>query len=302
MTDCICCNIRQLPADLQVAAADEATRLNPLNFPLAFAQARSKEITGDVIKERIAVKTNRYWGPGGRKFSVKFLDTNEATLKSRILTHLNAWSNFCNVAFVESASASADVRISRIDSGDMSGYWSYLGTDILQIPAGQPTMNLQGFSAGTSESEFRRVVRHEAGHTLGCPHEHMRSELVARLDRKKVIAYYKSTQGWTEQEVINQVLTPISEASIMGTPNADRNSIMCYQIPGSLTVDGVPIPGGNDIDQQDASFMSTIYPKPHADTVEGVEGGLSQEDLANALRSAREDIATLRKAIHVLSA
>jgi hypothetical protein len=53
------------------------------------------------------------------------------------------------------------------------GYWSYLGTDIRLIPWNRPTMNLQGFTMNTSESEYKRVVRHETGHTLGFPHEHI---------------------------------------------------------------------------------------------------------------------------------
>ena len=40
-----------------------------------------------------------------------------------------------------------------------------------------------------------------------------------------------------------QVLTPLEDASIMGTPTADQTSIMCYQISGECTVDGQPITG-----------------------------------------------------------
>ena len=60
----------------------------------------------------------------------------------------------------------------RISRGS-EGYWSYLGTDIRLIPRNRPTMNLQGFTMNTSESEYKRVVRHETGHTLGFPHEHI---------------------------------------------------------------------------------------------------------------------------------
>ena len=56
-----------------------------------------------------------------------------------------------------------------------------------------PTMNLEGFTMRTPESEFLRVVRHEAGHTLGFEHEHMRTQLVQRIDRKKAIAYFRRT-------------------------------------------------------------------------------------------------------------
>ena len=123
-------------------------------------------------------------------------------------------------------------------------------------------MNLDSFSMQTPESEYHRVVRHETGHTLGCPHEHMRKELVKQIDVKKAIQYYQQTQGWDEQTVRLQVLTPIEESSLIGTAHTDPNSIMCYQIPGIITKSGQPIPGGLDIDKIDYDFMATIYPKP----------------------------------------
>src|SRR5215203_1302759 len=100
----------------------------------------------------------------------------------------------------------------------------------------------------TQDSEYPRVVRHETGHTLGFPHEHMRRQLVDRLDREKVITEFMRTQGWSREEVINQVLTPIEESQLIST-EIDANSIMCYQIDGSLTLDGKPIPGGADINE-----------------------------------------------------
>src|SRR5262249_11548672 len=123
------------------------------------------------------------------------------------------------------------------------------------------TMNLQGFTMNTEDSEFYRVVRHETGHTLGFPHEHMRKELVEKIDRAKAISYYGRLTGWTPQQVIQQVLTPIEERSIRGTAFADPKSIMAYQLPGSITTDGQPIIGGVDIDQSDYDFAAQIYPK-----------------------------------------
>jgi hypothetical protein len=84
------------------------------------------------------------------------------------------------------------VRISR-----GGGYWSYLGTDILLIPPSQQTMNLEGFTMNMPETEYRRVIRHEAGHTLGFPHEHMRKELIARIDREKAYDYFWHTWAGT---------------------------------------------------------------------------------------------------------
>jgi hypothetical protein len=126
-------------------------------------------------------------------------------------------------------------------------------------------MNLEAFTMSTPESEFHRVVRHETGHTLGFPHEHMRKALVAKIDPQKAIAYFMRTQGWTADEVKQQVLTPIEESTLMGT-RVDARSIMCYQIPGELTKNGKPILGGLDIDATDYKFAGDIYPKPKAVT------------------------------------
>jgi hypothetical protein len=102
------------------------------------------------------------------------------------------------------------------------------------------------------------VVVHNS---LGYPHEHMRKDLVARIDPQKAIRWFAQTQGWDQQTVQQQVLTPLDESSLMATP-ADEDSIMCYQLPASITNDGRPIRGGNDINESDYAFAAKIYPKP----------------------------------------
>jgi hypothetical protein len=193
----------------------------------------------------------------GVTLTVGFLEPVMRSLADKILSHMNAWNKFCNVLFTLTNNPNdAHVRIS-LGSG---GYWSYLGTDILMVPPNQQTMNLEGFNANTPDSEFTRVVRHETGHTLGFPHEHLRQEIVAKLDQWRTIDFFVRTQGWSEQEVIQQVLTPIESVDIPLHTGADVNSIMCYQLPGEITIDGRPIPGGTDIDQSDITLASKIYP------------------------------------------
>jgi hypothetical protein len=92
-------------------------------------------------------------------------------------------------------------------------------------------MSLQRFSMSTPEREFKRVIRHEGGHTLGFPHEHMRRELVARIEPEKAYAYFLRTQGWSQTMVDQQVLTPRR-----------------------------PIVGGSDINGTDRTFARRIYP------------------------------------------
>jgi hypothetical protein len=256
----IVCTPKSLPASRQVAAARKAIEINPANHPGRMVAAHMLA-SGPGGPARLALVVGRRWPASGVRLTVKFLDAPPKDLRARILLHMNAWGTKANVKFTETT-GSAKVRLSRLDSPpDMSGYWSYVGTEILEIPARESTINLEGFTMKTPESEFHRVVRHEAGHTLGFPHEHMRRELVKKIDPDKAIAFFGETQGWTPQEVRDQVLTPIEESSLLATAHSDAHSIMCYQIPGSITRNGKPIIGGTDIDKKDFAFAVSVYPK-----------------------------------------
>ena len=96
---------------------------------------------------------------------------------------------------------------------------------------------------------------------MGFPHEHMRREIVGKLDIDKTLRFYADTQGWTKEEVYRQVLTPLEDSSIFGTTNTDSESIMCYQMPGTITKDGNTVIGGSDINEQDYEFAGKVYPK-----------------------------------------
>lgn len=251
------CAVKQLPKRLQFRAAEVAAYINPVNAPVI---GLSTVVSEGVLPTPLAaaVATAKYWGPTPRKLTVSFMEKTSAELRRRIVSHLNAWTRTGCIEFVEVQSG-GQVRIAR----GAGGYWSYLGTDILQIPKNRPTMNLEAFTMSTPESEFVRVVRHEAGHTLGMPHEHMRRDLVARINRTKAYAYFLRTQGWDKATVDQQVLTPLDEATLLFTP-ADQDSIMCYHLPGEITIDGQPIRGGRDINATDYAFIGRIYPKPGA--------------------------------------
>ena len=250
------CLPKMLPRELWVPAAHKAIATNPMNRPPVEQLAMT--LQGFVpTADHLAVLTTKYWKNGGVHLTVGFLDNPPADLRTRIVSHMNAWNKTAQVTFVETQT-DPQVRIARVED---DGYWSYLGTDILSIASDQSTMNLEGFTMETEDSEFHRVVRHETGHTLGFPHEHMRQELVDLIDPDKAIAFFGQTQGWNPEMVRQQVLTPIEQSSLWGTDHADPNSIMCYQIPGTITKTGKPITGGLDIDPLDYQFAQKVYPK-----------------------------------------
>lgn len=246
------CTLRMLPDDRQVAAAALAVEQNPANAPAVMMLISSDGPTP--TPWALAVQTQRYWGPGGVKLGVRFMGAEGSTLRNKILSYLNRWSEFCNAKFMESAQG--EVRVTTDPNG---GHWSYLGTDIRSIPPVQPTMNL-ALSLRSPESEFLRVVPHEAGHTLGFPHEHMRRAIIERLDVAKTVAYFRRNQGWSEQQTRQQVLTPLEERSVMGSALSDETSIMCYSLPASITKDGRPVVGGADLSATDRVEAAKLYP------------------------------------------
>lgn len=259
MDNVIVCSPRSLSRDKWVAAARKAVEVNPLNHePVERLAKMMPGLTPTPLQ--LAAVTTKYWGPQGVHLTVGFLDNPPADLRAHILEHMNAWAETANVEFVET-NTDPQVRIARQGGAD-GGYWSYVGTDILSIAPDQPTMNLEAFTMSSPESEFHRVVRHETGHTMGFPHEHMRRALVEKIDPEKAFSYFLRTQGWNRPMVRAQVLTPIEESQLIATPQADPSSIMCYQLPGDITVDGQPIVGGLDINASDFAFAAQLYPKP----------------------------------------
>jgi len=263
----IVCRPKSLPLDKLAAAERRAIEINPENAMERRTVVRSPPGRRGG-QRRIAVIVARKWPVTGVRLSVSFLDNPTAELRARILQHMNAWGEHANVRFSET-NGIGKVRIARAKSPpDMAGYWSYVGTEILDAEEDEPTMNLEGFTMRVSEAEFRRVVRHEAGHTLGFDHEHLRSDIVKRIDREKAIKLFREEQHWTRKEVEDQVLTPLKKRSIMGTAESDPLSIMCYQLPESIMKDGKEVPGGDDINPTDFAFAKSLYPKAERHTTE----------------------------------
>lgn len=254
------CRIKTLASTEVLKAAERAIKLNPANGRAVNA-LRMAAPNAVLTPENLAILTSKYWGRQGVHLTVGFLDNPDTALRKRILLHMNAWGKSANIEFVET-NVDPQVRIART-AGD--GYWSYVGTDILSIDKQSPTMNLDSFTMSTADAEFFRVVRHETGHTLGCPHEHMRQEIVDRIDRAKAIAYFKATQDWSEAMVVQQVLTALDDSALSATAHADPASIMCYWLPGSIMKDGQAVIGGRDIDAQDRAFIDGMYPKATGD-------------------------------------
>lgn len=249
--DLIACTPMLLDEEALTEAAARAIDLYPPNAP--------SPASGITDPKRIGVLAQKFWGKRAENLGVAFMERPSQAMISKVLLFANSWGEFSSANFhYEANIANAEIRI----SFGRGGYYSYLGTDCLQIPRNRNTMNLEGFTVNTALSEWNRVVKHEFGHALGCPHEHQRRDIIALLDERKVIEEFQRTQGWSEQMVRDQILTPLEEKQLMpGASPADVISIMTYQFSGRVTKSGQPIPGGMDYSPRDKEYFAKIYPK-----------------------------------------
>jgi hypothetical protein len=264
----VACVPKELPPEELLAAATDAVLENPANAPpegaARMAAMMSTAIVGDeesdkLIPQRIAFLTGMYWGSGGVDLTTGFMEPLSNELRDKFMHYLNVIGaeggrKFANVRF-RWTQTDPLVRITR--EGD--GYWSYLGVGIKRIPRNQPTMCLSRFTLQTSEAEWRRVVPHEGLHSCGAPHEHLRRALVQRINAEKAYAYF-ARMGWDRATTQSNVLTPLDERSIMGTPTAEEDSAMAYWLPGEIMNDGRPILGGKYLTDGDRAFIAKIYP------------------------------------------
>jgi hypothetical protein len=156
------CLLKSLPEAMLVAAAEHAVEVNPVNAPM-LPQQMLASVHLPEAPQFLALLTTKYWGPRPRTLSVQFLDTPNATLRKKLLSYMNAWSKSGCIKFA-ATTGRGDVRLTR----DGSGYWSYMGTDILLVPRNQPTMCLQSFTAwpsGAVRCSSRPTMRSTAGST-----------------------------------------------------------------------------------------------------------------------------------------
>ena len=219
-----------------------AVRGKPLMAGL-FAWAEGKRLWNEVNESGQVVVT------------VAFLDGSEKQ-------KAKAWQRFATIdslapglEFVRVASG-GDIRVSFA----CSGHWSYVGTWARRIPQGKATMNLE-LSSGDSDTEWDRVGHHEVLHAIGFGHEHQSPLASIPWNEAKVVAFYQRTQGWSEQQVREQVLDPAYVEELL-TSGFDPQSIMMYPVPAELT-DGKLVVGWNTtITERDKQLIAEAYPAP----------------------------------------
>jgi hypothetical protein len=113
----------------------------------------------------------------------------------------------------------------------------------------------------TPEKRLACIILHEIGHALGMVHEHQNPANGIPWDRKKVYDYYLTHFKWEPNIVESQVLRRYDRTNT-NFSEFDPESIMMYEVPGSVTIDGSSIRGQNyKLSERDKSFIARMYPR-----------------------------------------
>lgn len=191
----------------------------------------------------------------GANLKVKIISGSEA-IKSKVKTLATQWETYANVKFEFVNSGYAHIRVLL---NDRDGHWSYIGSDCDEIPQSHHTMNLDTTDLTTSVN-WSRVVLHEFGHALGLLHEHESPISGILWNKQKMYEEYAKTQGWSKEEIDEQLFSTYDESFTNGT-SYDRNSIMHYPISTWQTLNGYSVPWNTNLSTADKSLIAALYPK-----------------------------------------
>lgn len=232
---------------------EETNNLNS-NDPNAIYTCVEKDLKVETNQGVAALRT-KLWTVG-QVIRVKFMDSLSNTLRLRIEKAAREWELYANVRLQFVRRGKAEIRIGL---NPREGSWSYMGRDALYLDSLSKTMNFGWFTDRTPDYEIRRTTLHEFGHALGLIHEHQNPLQNIQWDVEKVYTYYAQTQGWSRQDVDQNLFRKYSSSQTQFC-RYDPLSIMHYSVPKQLTLDGFEVRWNYQLSVEDKSFIGRMYP------------------------------------------
>jgi hypothetical protein len=198
---------------------------------------------------------NKYW-TNGATLRILFLDGDDRS-RQAVKDAFAEWGKYANLHFEFIGSGRSDIRVSFKDEG----YYSFLGTDALAVPATQATLNL----GPPSISVPRYALLRETGHALGLINELQNPQARIPWDKTRTYQYFATTQGWSKAIVDANLFAQVSQDALGPHRPFDPDSVMTTHVPGDLA-GGVHLGGGDELSASDKALIARIYPKSRKDT------------------------------------
>jgi lysophospholipase L1-like esterase len=219
---------------------------------------RDIDPTSVIPAPHMAVINSKKW-PDGSTLKCRFLEGSK-TQQAKVIAKAKIWESYANIKIEFVSTNDEQVRIAFMPG---QGSWSAIGVDALDepsFPKSEPTMNFGWLEDDTDDIEYERVVVHEFGHAIGCVHEHQSPEENLQWNVEKVYAQFSGPpNNWTKEEIDSNILQKYSAAGLSATI-FDRESIMLYQFPAELFLNGVGTPENTHLSTKDKAFIAQMYP------------------------------------------
>lgn len=236
--------------------------------------------------------------PNGKVIKIAFLD-GEPEVQKKVEKYAQEWTKYANLTFDFGEYKDAEVRVSfKQDTGS----WSYIGTQALNVPANQPTINLGWLTRVTAEQEVQRVVLHNFGHVLGLSEEHENPNNTIPWNKEAVYKYFGGPPNlWSKYVIDRNIFTLWAPGTYQVEKEFDRNSIMTFPVSKELTYNNYEIGWNTELSAGDRAFAAMLYPKPllasannehvHytwfgnvSPNVVGIAGSAAEADAGNEIR------------------
>jgi serralysin len=211
-------------------------------------------------RQPLAAETPKMWNPGE---TIKvYINPNHASdyMIFLVKKYAQEWEKIANVKFdFNQTFNNAQIRVR---FGSDKRYWSWIGRDVLSNPLRDYTMNL-GFADGSVDAlRMSQIILHEFGHALGFIHEHQSPASGIAWDKEKVYQYFaEEPNKWSRIEVDLNVFNKYSSTTTNYSAY-DPYSIMHYDIPPQLTLDGFTNGYNYTFSQTDRTYARQLYPFP----------------------------------------
>jgi serralysin len=197
------------------------------------------------------------WKPG-MTLRVRFLGGAQS-LQKKVEASAHQGLDYANLRFAFGKDPNAEVRIA-FEPND--GSWSYVGTQALELPKDQPTVNFSWFTKDSPPEEIDRVVLHEMGHVLGLMHEHSNPASTLKWDRKKIYESFAGAPNFWDRAAVDANIFAVWPPKFFPIRKIfDPESIMMFPQSPEFFTDGVEIGWNKTISPIDKQFVAGLYPE-----------------------------------------